>query len=138
MAKRLQFIQQAQRAAMQFAGSKHFRSDRRQQQVRSQDRHLQQHAASPLGVDENQVVMGSEARQQVAQAHAAVRRMQQQGGQLASWIVGVDQVQAADVGAGYHLHAVVQVGGNQLAGSAGGFPRELVVAGKSRLTVEVH
>ncbi|MNY74753.1 hypothetical protein D3C86_2138590 [compost metagenome] len=68
MVERFEFTEQLQGAAAQFAGGEHFRRDGREGEIGSQDGHLQQHATCALGVDQKQVIIGTESVQYIAQS----------------------------------------------------------------------
>ncbi|MCY1378520.1 hypothetical protein D9M68_876520 [compost metagenome] len=59
-------VEQLQRAPLQFTGSQNFRRDRGDGQVGGEHGHLQQDTAGALGVDQHQVVVGLEQRQEIA------------------------------------------------------------------------
>ncbi|MNY28201.1 hypothetical protein D3C86_1621610 [compost metagenome] len=67
MAERFEFTEQLQGAAAQLAGGEHFRRDGRKGEIGCQDGHLQQHATCALGVDQQQVITGTEMVEQIAQ-----------------------------------------------------------------------
>ncbi|MNG05570.1 hypothetical protein D3C84_887660 [compost metagenome] len=67
MAKRFEFAEQLQGATAQFAGGEHFRRDGRKGDIGGQDGHLKKHATCALGVDQQQVVTGTEMVEQIAQ-----------------------------------------------------------------------
>jgi hypothetical protein len=72
------------------------------------------------------------------QPQAAIRRVQQQGVQLAPVVVGQHQVQARDDRAGHELAEVALVEGQQLIDAARRALGQLVVGGQGGLHVEIE
>ncbi|KAG0752373.1 hypothetical protein G6F24_013617 [Rhizopus arrhizus] len=131
-------LDQLQRAAPQLARREDFRRHRRQRQVGRQHRHLQQHAARALGVDQQQVVVRAEDGKQMAQSQAPIRSVQQQRVQFAAVVVGEHQVQARDHGTRHQLLDAPLVEGQHLVDAAGRANVQREVARQRGLHVQVQ
>ena len=68
-------LHQLQGASAEFPCRQNFWSDRREGEVGSQYRHLQQNAAGTLSVDQQQIIMSAKCGQQIAQPQPTIRCM---------------------------------------------------------------
>ncbi len=131
-------LHQTQRAAPQFPRGQDLRRDRRERDIGGEDRHLQQHTARALGVDQQQVVVRTEHAEQIAQPEAAIGRVQQQRVQLAMGIVGQQQIQPADGCRGDELAAILFVEGEHFVDAARRAALQRKIARQRRLDVQVQ